>query len=236
MMYRAAAVQPAVGVIDPNLPGIYLVQDALQLSGLNVVRGEAGAPVVVSFTATSVGDGGAVADGADTITGAVVDQTSLIVATLGSATITVGPYGNSLSGGEYKAVTLTSVESLQSTTAGNTYTAWVGPASAIAAYAVGDYLPTDPTTMLSVTFTAGGTPVTSAGGGTGGFTAPPPTSQGGSSAGLPSASSILTDIIDHWQLVALGVGVLLVAPTVLNATANVESAENRLKAARKGAS
>lgn len=235
MIYRAASVQPAVGVIDPNLPGIYLIQDALQLSGLSVVRGEANAPVVVSFTATSIGDGGAVADGADTITGAVVDQTNLIVATLGTAKITVGPYGNSLSEGEYEAVTLTSVEHLQSATAGNTYTVWVGPASAIAAYAVGDYLPTDSTTMLSATFTAGGAPAGSPGGGTGGFT-PPPANQGGSNPTPPSASSILTWLEQHWQIALLGVGALFVLPPLLNATANVESAENRLKAARRGAS
>ena len=234
MMYRAALIDPNA---TPNAfaPGI-------QYTGLTLVRGVIGHPVVVEFTVTAISNSPNLLifgdfDHQDTLTGAVVDGNSVIVAMFQPVTISVGVIGNTTLGpNQYTSVTLTSAESLAASSAGLAYTAYVGPANAFNGYAVGDALAPDASTMLSVQFMApggssGGGGVGSTGG-TGGFT-PPPANQGGTTP--ISATGILVWLEGHWQIVVVGGLGLLLAPTIINAFASTETAENRLKAARRGA-
>ena len=233
MMYRAA-------LVDPNAPVEYGVAPGIQYTGLALVRGVVGQPVVVEFTATALYAsspiGPALLDQQDYFTGAVVNASNVIVATFNPFLISVGLIGSTqLRPSEYMSVTLTSRENLTGPSVGQTYTAYMGPASVFSGYSVGDALAPDSSTMLSVAFTVPGSGQPSTGGnpgGTGGFT-PPPANQSGSTPLNPG--NILVWVEQHWQIVVVGGLGLLLAPTIINAFASTTVAENRLKAARRGA-
>jgi hypothetical protein len=154
-----AVTIPGVRVIDPVLPGIYSIQDALQLSGLSVAMAQVGSPVQVIFTATEVGSGifGGVLGGTDTLTGLVVNANGIVIAKLSSYPITIGPTGQ-LGLGGYQAVSLSSLGALNSAAAGQTLTAYVGSHISFDAYAIGDFFSPNLNVMLMADVNVPGTP------------------------------------------------------------------------------
>ncbi len=186
-------VIPGQQVVDPNLPGIYSIQDALQLSGLTVALATVGQAVQVVFTATNAGSGtflglagGAVENACDGITGLVATRAGIVVAKLTTVQVCVGPYGSALPTGEYKAVALRSVGALPAQYAGSSLggasvNAYVGPASEMQAYNVGDTFTPDLQTMLSATVMVTGTAPPFPGGGDN----PPPPPGGTPPGGTP---------------------------------------------------
>ena len=191
---------PGQQIIDPNLQGIYGIQDALQLSGLAVGEAVVGQPVQVIFTATNVGsgtfaglEGGSVENACDTITGLITTAGGIVVAKLSSQQICVGPFGSAIPLFQYRAVSLQSVGVLPAQYAGTDLSgapinAYVGSHTQFDAYQVGDQFAPDLSTMLqaSITVTGQAPPFPGSGGGTppasgGGET--PPSSGGGSGGG-----------------------------------------------------
>jgi hypothetical protein len=186
---------PGIRIIDPNLQGVYGIQDALQLSGLTVAQAVVGQPVQVVFTATNIGsgtfaglEGGAIENGCDTISGLITTaDSSVVVAKLNSKQICVGPYGSAIPLYGYEAVSLQSVGTLPVEYAGEqiggaTLLAYVGSHTNFDAYQVGDVFAPNLDVMLqaSVVATPQATPFPGSGGmgGAGGGT-PPPSGGGG---------------------------------------------------------
>lgn len=182
---------PGTQIIDPNLQGVYGIQDALQLSGLTVAQAVVGQPVQVVFTATNVGsgtlaglEGGAIENGCDTISGLITTaDSSVVVAKLNSKQICVGPYGSAIPLYGYEAVSLQSVGTLPAEYAGEqiggaTLLAYVGSHTNFDAYQVGDVFAPNLDVMLqaSVVATPQAAPFpgsSGTGGGTGGGGTPP---------------------------------------------------------------
>ena len=132
-----ASTVPGSRIIDPNAPGLYGLANALQLSGLTVTRAQAGYPLQVVFTATSIDLGGALYDANDTIMGLATDQNGIVVVILPGVPISVGPFGSAIRANEYEAVNLTSNGPLPTSLGGAVLYVYVGPESLLGAYPVG---------------------------------------------------------------------------------------------------
>ena len=202
---------PGQQIIDPNVQGIFGIQDALQLSDLTIALANIGSPVQVVFTATNVGSGfggGSIENVCDIITGLIADGNGIVVAKLNTAQVCVGPYSGALgwdavNGGQYEQVSLQSVGSLPAqyaggSLAGATVYAYVGSHTQFDAYSVGDTFSPDLNVELQAQVTvtgqappfsgSGGTSSsgggTSSGTGTGAGTGTVPTGSGTPTTGL----------------------------------------------------
>lgn len=224
------SVIPGQQVTDPNVAGIFGIQDALQLQQLSVVLAQVGASVQVVFIATNIGSGsflglpgGSVENVCDNITGLAATQDNIVVAKFSTQQICVGPYSGAIGDGQDLTVNLQSLGVLPSQYAGGslygaTLNAYVGPESELGAYRVGDTFTPDLNTMLQASvgvtgtappFPGGGGSGTGGGGGSGGGGTP---SGGGGSGGgsgkPPGTTTGQTKPTTKLTTTEIGLGVL----------------------------